>query len=349
MEFFNLESFDSLWAVSDIISRLGYGLIAMVLVCVLGGFTGALFGNANPALWFVLDKAFGRIGNRLYKPERLQADLAFRGAALLCVVLALLLLVVAAAAEVLAAFHDTAHFVPAYEIVLLCACLTAGSVWRAMARLQTILSGEQPVQGAYYAIAYSLRYDLNSTDDYGATRAGLALSVHRFCDSFVLPVFWYIAFGLPGLIVACGIAAFVWRFAQQGSSKGYGAPAIALYRLVAVVPQMLCALCLMIAVFVSPTARTHKAISALCNPLGWPPLAQGGAAMAMMAYALEVSLGGPVKDVGGHTLSNRWVGPEGASAKTARHHLRRGIVMIVAAHLVFMLAVSSLYIFLSGL
>ena len=47
----------------------------------------------------------------------------------------------------------------------------------------------------------------------------------------------------------------------------------------------------------------------------------------------------------GETLGKVWVGPENASAKVDAFHLKRGIVINISAHLIFILSLSSAYVY----
>ncbi len=49
----------------------------------------------------------------------------------------------------------------------------------------------------------------------------------------------------------------------------------------------------------------------------------------LMAYALNVSLGGPVEDVSGSVLKRAWVGSSGSTARVDRRHLRQAIYMSI--------------------
>ena len=52
---------------------------ALALTAVFGLLAGPRGGNANPWFWQVVDGFFGRLGNRLDRPERKPGDLILRG------------------------------------------------------------------------------------------------------------------------------------------------------------------------------------------------------------------------------------------------------------------------------
>jgi hypothetical protein len=49
--------------------RIPVAVCAIFLTVVFGMITGPVGGNANPFFWFVLDRIFGRLGDRMDKPD----------------------------------------------------------------------------------------------------------------------------------------------------------------------------------------------------------------------------------------------------------------------------------------
>lgn len=324
--------------------RLLYAATALLLVSLGGLVTGAFHGNAGPLIWTFYDMLFGTLGDRLDRTRRKKADLVFRGFLLVAagIFTALVLARMAAALVALSPYGS------ATEIVLLLFFLSSGSLWRALLSLYKALENKKPVPGAYYIIAQSSRTDLNSTDDYGITRTAVGLCARSFTFAMVAPVLWYVLGGLTGAFVYSALAALAWRFGKNGFTKGFGAAPLLLEKIMGYVPAILAALLLSVSSIVTPTAKTYKALSVWKSRKGRAPYAQGGAPLSVMAWALNVSLGGPVKDLKGSTMKNAWVGPKGATAQIDRHHLRRALLMSLSAHLFLILLLSAFYLLLEG-
>ena len=84
------------------------------------------------------------------------------------------------------------------------------------------------------------------------------------------------------------------------------------------------------------------------NATNRSPHEQGGFPLTSMAWALNVSLGGPYKTLTGSAMKNTWTGPEKATAQISHKHLKRGIYINVMAHLLLMAALGGAYLWSGG-
>lgn len=332
--------------LADIHSRLfdpdraPLAVCALLLVGIAGYAAGPLQGNARPLFWQIIDRLFGKAGDRLAKAHRSRADLIFRGFLLtgLALVIALTL---GRAAELLTVMA------PAYaltEILILSLCLSAGAVWKSVAKLYTVLDKPGAEKGAYYAIAQTSRLNLNSTDNFGITRAGMGLAARSFDKTALAPVFWYLVGGLPFVFASSAIAALAWRFGKDGFSKGFGETPLAFDKILGFVPTFLAGIFLTLASILTPAAGIGRSVVSWFSFRNAAPYAQGGLPLSVMAYALNVSLGGPVQDLNGSTLKNAWVGPNKASAKVDHAQLHKGIYIVIIAHIFWVAALLGAYL-----
>lgn len=318
--------------------RIPFAVLAILLTLVVGVITGPRTGNANPMIWIWVDKMFGGIGDRLDKKERSSGDLAFRG--FFVMVVAFVLFVVLGALFQNLALHSGTYGL--LEVVLIALALSGGSVWYVLLKLYFALGKGQVEKGAFYAIARTSRINLNTTDDYGITRVGMALAARSFDKNMVAPVLWYLIGGLPAMFGYAALAAVAWRFGKDGFSKGLGSVPLAIEKLLGIVPSIFAALLMSFASVFTPTATIFKSF------LSWAkkgaPYEQGGMPLTAMSYALEVTLGGPAKDIGGSTIKSDWVGPKNATAKVEPHHLRRAMYLNLMAQLLFVVALLGAYL-----
>lgn len=312
--------------------RLPIAMLAMILVAVVGVVTGPSFGQVNPWYWSLIDKFFGKIGGRLDRTERKKSDLLFRGALLTFFVMFFSYLI----ALICESASANMPFYGVTEIVLLSFTLSTGTLWYALLKLYFAMKKGQTSKGAYYAIARSARIDLNSTDDYGVTRVGMALAARSFDKGLVAPVFWYLLLGLPGVYLYTGLAALAWRFGKSGFTKGFGMMPLALERLMGFVPTILAGVLIALAGLFTPTGGMTRALGSLLSPSKRTKYEEGGLPLSAMAYSLNVSLGGPVKDLDGSAIKAAWAGPKGATAKLESGHLRRALYMHAMAYLLFL-------------
>ncbi|MFP4313700.1 MAG: cobalamin biosynthesis protein, partial [Alphaproteobacteria bacterium] len=204
------------------------------------------------------------------------------------------------------------------------------------------LEQNQMAEGAYYGVARTSRVNLNSTDDYGITRIGMALAARSFDKGMVAPVLWYLIAGFSGVFVYAVIAGLAWRFGKDGFTSGFGAVPLALEKLLGFIPSILSAVLMSLASIITPTASIFKSMASWFSHRA--PYEQGGLPLTAMAWTLNVTLGGATQDLNGSSLKNEWVGPKNATAKNDHKHLRRALYINVVAHLLFIAALLGAYI-----
>jgi adenosylcobinamide-phosphate synthase len=318
-------------------ARLPVALAALGLTAFIGVLTGPLASNGMPFYWVALDRLFGTVGTKLDRRQRKPGDLMLRGFLLLILVTVLSGLLGYKASLLMR--HFPLYRVP--DILGVSVLLTSGAVWFCLMRLFRALSAKQPVKGAYYAMSRSTRLDLSGADDFTITRAGMGLAARAFDKGLVAPLFWYVIGGLPAAFVYGGCAAMAWRFGKDGYTKGFGTFPILLERLLGFAPTVLAGILMALGGLFTPTGGMFRALGGLLRGKG-APYAEGGLPLTAMAYALNVSLGGPAVDLDSSTLKRRWVGPPNATAKLEPHHLRRALYISIMAHLLLALGLGGL-------
>ena len=320
--------------------RIPVAAAAIIVTAVIGLISGPLAGNANPFLWFVVDRLFGGFGDRLDNPQRTRADLMFRGFLVMALGLVFTIGFIYIANQSLIAL-------PQYrvmEVFFLSLTLCCGTIWFGLLRLYFAMEGNQMGEGGYYSIARSTRTNLNASDNYGITRVAMNFSVRSFDKGLVTPVIWYLIAGLPVAIIYAVLAGLAWRFNKDGFSTGFGVVPAALERLLGFVPSIFTAFLVTIASIFTPTARPVKAITAWLGAKNRSPYGQGGLPLSALAWGLNVSLGGASQDINGSAIKAVWTGPDGASAQLDHKHLQRTIFINVIAHILFLAALAGAYI-----
>ncbi len=319
--------------------RIPYAVLAVLLTMIIGIATGPFRGNANPLIWLIFDGILGKTGDRLDHEARDRKDLIFRG--LLVTVLAVV------AGALLGLFYARIVYkMPFYgmtEIVLLCTVISSGTVWFALLRLYFALEKGEVGKGAYFAISRSSRTNLALADDFGITRTGMGFAARAFDRGLVGPIFWYLVAGLPGAAVYAALAAMAWRFGKDGFSRGFGEVPLALEKLMGFAPSLFAALLITLAGVFTPTAKVERALSSWTSRENRAPHEQGGYPLTVLAWALNVSLGGASQDLEGSALRADWVGPPGATARNDHSHLRRAIYISGMAHILLLASLVGAY------
>ncbi len=319
------------------VERIPALVTAIFIVGISGIISGPLMGNANPFFWGAYDRIFGRLGDRLDKAQRPHGDLVFRGF-IFAVTLILLSFFIANFAQY------TAQPL-LYEGLFVSLCLTSGSVWYVLLKIYFALDTDEIVEGAYYTLSRSSGIDLNSVDDYGITRVGLSFSAIAFDKGMVAPAIWYLIGGLPLLFVYSALSFMAWRFGRFGFNRHFASVMMALEKLMGLVPSLFAGFIYVVASAITPTARIGKAILLWWSRKGRAPYEQGGIVLSALSWPLNVTLGGTVRGLRGESIALDWVGPEGASAKVTKEHLKRGIFLNVVANLLFIVALLSAYLY----
>jgi adenosylcobinamide-phosphate synthase len=328
-----LEIFKSLHMHVFDADRLPAAIAAILLVSLIGVLTGPLGGNANPVFWRAVDILFGPVGGKLDKSGRSRSDLMARGTIItfFAVVLAF---GVGLTFQILTT-HFRTFLLP--DIVALSLIISSGPVWHVLVRVHKAVDGKEKVKGAFYALATTTRANLAIADEYTITRTGIALAARLFDKALVAPVFWYLIAGLPGAYLYAALAALSWRFGKDGFSAGFGATPVALEKLMGFVPNIFSGMIVACAGLLTPTAgMTRSFLGILKFGKVASPYEQGGVPVTAMAYALKISLGGPVQDMDGSALQRGWTGPKDATARLEAKHLHRAVYISVMAHLLFL-------------
>ena len=100
---------------------------------------------------------------------------------------------------------------------------------------------------------------------------------------------------------------------------------------------------MMVAAIFTPTAQVSRVFPMFFKREGRAKYAEGGFPLTAVAYALNVSLGGPVEDLEGSVIRHGWIGPEGATARLEKGHIKRAVYMSVMGYvLVFAALVAGL-------
>jgi adenosylcobinamide-phosphate synthase len=180
--------------------------------------------------------------------------------------------------------------------------------------------GRPRVAAELLADHFSRETDKN--DVHAVARATVEASAARFASRAVGPAFWYLALGLPGLLIHAVADAVSADIEREGRSSAFG---LAIHRFAEAfnaIPARLATPFLALAALVTPNASMGRAIGCIWRDRGNYPGFNDGWPVAAMAGALGLSLGPP----------DNWLNPEGR-ARAEAGDLRRTRYLIAAAGL----------------
>jgi adenosylcobinamide-phosphate synthase len=181
------------------------------------------------------------------------------------------------------------------------------------------------------AVAHIVGRDPEQLDEHGVARAALESLAENFGDGVIAPVFWYVLFGLPGLLVCKAIntmdsmighrtprhlAFGRWTARADTAMNFFPARFAGLFlALAAPLARRANARLLPALVVMLRDSAKHRSVNA-----GWPEGA--------MAGALGLALAGPrrYREI---VVEDPWIG--GGSAQATAADIRRGLRLYVAA------------------
>jgi adenosylcobinamide-phosphate synthase len=182
------------------------------------------------------------------------------------------------------------------------------------------------------AVRHIVGRDPNSLDDHGVARAGIESLFENFSDGVVAPAFWYVLFGLPGLLAYKAANTLDSMIGHRSPRYlDFGAAAARLDTAANFVPARLAGAIIAAAALIAPKAnpaaalktmwrdaRKHRSVNA-----GWPEAAAAG--------ALGLALAGP-RRYGADLVNDAWIGDGRARVTTT--DMRAALYLFVVACLV---------------
>lgn len=311
-------------------------LLVVLAALLFSFFLGFLRFSANrgrPPLWPLLSAVLRAMGDRLNRPHRAPRDLAIRGA-ILCFFWLWMMGALGWAAAVLPPGYDLIG----HAVVLSLLLVTSG-LGRLILGLYAALEKGHSPQGLYYALAHASGRNLTLADHFTITRVAVALLGQMLVRGLVGPVFWFVVAGLPGAFVYAGLAVFNTRYGDEGGQGGFARLSAVLASVADIIPEALACVLLMLAPLFTPGSRRLTGAMPWLGAKGRASAAQGGLPVTVLAWALNMTLGGPGQSLSGDSFIAPWVGPDGATAQNSHRHLKRALYLTGIAQVLFVFGV----------
>lgn len=181
--------------------------------------------------------------------------------------------------------------------------------------------------------------DSDDMDLHTIARSWIEFTAEQFASKLVAPALWYLALGLPALVLVRLIHLLAEQIGHRSARYfAFGWSARHLDTALQFIPSLLASLLLCLAAWFIPRCRPLRAIATLIahstritSPTRrWP--------VAAIAGALHVTLGGPHR-MAGEMIRDGWVGK--GTAKATAHDLARAQWLYIAASIVLMLLITS--------
>lgn len=273
---------------------------------------------------------------RLNRAGRSEANLLVRGA----VVTLMLAATAASAGLVLTWAVEAMPYGWALELAFLVVCLSGRRVMGDLRHGLPVM-GEDDLQAGQKMIALALGRDASRLDKYGVGRVVVEMAAVGFARRLVVPVFWFVLLGFPGVLVWRAVsriaAATVGR---DMSALAFGAAAIRLDHVLGLLPSMIASWLLAVASVVVPQARIASAFAAMSRDAARDEIVNDGRMKGAAAGALGLALGSPFGTKGGGGVRDAWIG--NGRARVGQGDIRRMFYLIAVASLLLLAVVASL-------
>jgi adenosylcobinamide-phosphate synthase len=171
-----------------------------------------------------------------------------------------------------------------------------------------------------------------SRDSFAVARGAVEHLAGRFSAGLVGCVFWYVLFGLPGLVVYRFVNVMASRLDETKVRGGnFGLVATRLHEAMAWLPARFAGALLALAAVFVPGAHAGRAFATMLAQAPRHPVRSLAWPVAAMAGALGLSLAGPdpIEDRGGALVP--WIGPERARARVNAIDIRRAVFLYAVA------------------
>jgi adenosylcobinamide-phosphate synthase len=196
------------------------------------------------------------------------------------------------------------------------------------------------LEPARRAVAHIVGRDPNQLDEHGVARAAIESLAENFSDAVVAPVFWYVLFGMPGLLVykaANTMDSMIGHLTPQ--YQAFGMVAARFDDALNVIPARLAGLLIAIAASFTPKANPWHALKIMARDAGKHRSVNAGWPEGAMAGALNLALAGP-RRYSQHVVNDPWVGS--GSARATALDIRRALYLYIVACLINALWVAAL-------
>jgi len=289
-------------------------LAALALEPLLGEACGPFAKLPHPVR--LIGGLVGLLDRKLNRENRSTADRRGRGILLVLFVC----LIAASAGAAVTWLSLRMPFAWLLELALMISLLAQRSLFRHVRRVGEALR-EGGIEAGRAQVAHIVGRDVRGLDDHGVARAAIESCAENFSDAVVAPAFWYLLFGLPGMLVYKAINTMDSMVGYRSERYlAFGWAAARLDDAANLIPARLAGLYLAGTEFVMPDADPVRGLRTMIGDAGKHRSPNAGWPEAAMAGALGLSLAGP-RRYPGVVVDDPWIG-DGTALATARDVMR---------------------------
>lgn len=274
----------------------------------------------------VFGAVVGFLDRKLNREKRSEMVRAVRGV-LTTTVVVVLALAAGSAVAWLSLNHPWGWIV---ELFLVTALLAGRSLYDHVGAVAGGL--EQSLEEGRNAVLHIVGRDPTQLDAHGVARAAIESAAENLCDGVVAPVFWYLLFGFPGLLVYKAVNTMDSMIGHRSARyRAFGLTAARLDDILNLIPARLTGLFFVFAAVFVPTAHPGKALKTMLRDASKHRSMNAGWPEAAMAGALALALAGPIR-YAGQVVDNAWIGD--GTAKATVTDIRRALYLYAVTALI---------------
>ena len=273
---------------------------------------------------------------KLNREERSQVDRAFRGA-LVVIVVVTICIAVGWVVGWITQNHDFGWMIELFGLTALLAGRNLYDRVRAVA-----LAFREGLEPARNEVSHIVGRDPRQLDEHGVSRAAIESCAENFCDGVVAPVFWYVLFGFPGILVYKAVNTMDSMIGHMTPRyRAFGMTAARLDDVLNLIPARLSGLFIALAAAFVPTASPGQAIKVMLRDAGKHRSMNAGWPEGAAAGALGIALAGP-RRYSERIIDDPWIG-DGTARATAKD-IHRMLYLYMVAFLINAMWVTALTI-----
>lgn len=263
---------------------------------------------------------------KLNRDNRPAVDRAFRGALVVIIILSLAAMV-GWGASWLTQNHS---FGWVLELFFLTTLLAGRGLYDSVREVGMGL--EKSLERGREAVSHIAGRSPEHLDEFGVARAAIESCAENFSDGLVAPVFWYVLFGLPGLLIYKAVNTMDSMIGHMTPKyRAFGMTAARLDDVLNIIPARLSGLFFVLAATVTPNAHPLRALKIMLRDAskhrsmnaGWPEGAAAG--------ALNIALAGP-RRYRNTIVEDPWLGD--GTARTGVKDIRNMLYLYVTGALI---------------
>lgn len=304
-------------------------LILLLFALVIEGYVGdpIRFIKRIPHPVVIIGSAISWAEPRLNRENRSTMNRAVRGS-LLVLVLVVLAIFIGLVITWITIMHPFGWVV---EFLLLIILLAQRSLYQHVKAVRLAFTAGGLDQ-ARLEVGKIVGRDPTQLDDHGVCRAAIESLAENYSDGIVAPVFWYVLFGMPGLLVYKTVNTLDSMIGHRSPRyQAFGMTAARLDDILNLIPARLSGLFIVIGSFMVPTASPWAGFKIMMRDASKHRSPNAGWPEGAMAGALGLALAGP-RRYRDQTVEDPWLGD--GRARAVPKDIDRALYIFIVACLI---------------